>query len=105
MDRGRDYPEGIACAYWKRDNSGIPCWNDNIAEKMLPEIVNCHLHDNFGDKDQHDLPGRGNINWQKLKEQLSRAPRLQVIQSEVITRRNGISIKELVQTFNNIFNN
>ena len=105
MDNGRLYPEGVARNYWMRDNSGEPCWDENIAEKMLPYVVNCHLHDNYGDRDQHQLPGKGNINWQKLQTLLDQAPRLQVIQCETLAIRNSLAIKEMTATFKAMFNN
>ena len=71
---------------------------------MLPEIVTCHLHDNYGNEDQHDLPGNGNIDWQKERELLYQAPRLKQLQSEVLINRNNLSIKAVADKFNEIFN-
>ena len=64
MDNGRLYSSGSAYNGWK--TAGFDCtppWEDRALEKMLPYIVNCHLHDNMGDRDAHTLPGRGNVNW------------------------------------------
>ena len=69
---------------------------------MLPHIVNCHLHDNSGWKDEHKLPGRGCINWEKVIKLLKSAPRLKVIQSEVIPVSTGTHIRELVEKFNEL---
>jgi len=46
--------------------------------------VTCHLHDNDGSDDTHSMPGDGTINWNKVIPLLRKAPRLQVIQSEVL---------------------
>jgi sugar phosphate isomerase/epimerase len=53
---------------------------------MLPEIVNCHLHDNDGSSDAHMTPGKGTIDWKKVISLLKRAPKLQAIQCEVLMR-------------------
>ena len=53
---------------------------------MLPEIVNCHLHDNDGSTDAHRIPGNGTLNWNKVIPLLKSAPKLQVIQCEVLQR-------------------
>ena len=104
MQHGHKFPEGIARTSWAKDNSGEPSWDDRVLEKMLPYIVNCHLHDNSGDRDQHTIPGDGVIDWQKVKNLLMQAPRLQVIQSEVIFERNSLAIKNVVKKFDEIFN-
>lgn len=75
-----------------------------ILSAMLPHIVNCHIHDNDGMHDHHDLPGRGCAQWQTLIPLLKSAPRLQVIQSEVHTAQNGVVVRELVETFDKFFN-
>lgn len=94
----------ISCArnYWRDSNAGEPAWDDNILEKMLPEIINCHLHDNSGSIDQHILPGAGSIDWQKTVELLKKAPRLQAVQSEVIQILSALSVKELVEKFKSL---
>ena len=104
MQHGHKFPEGIARTSWEKDGSGEPSWDDRVLEKMLPHIVNCHLHDNSGDRDQHTIPGDGVTDWQKVKNLLMQAPRLQVIQSEVIFERNNLAIKNVVKKFDEIFN-
>ena len=92
-----------ARSYWSKIDAGEPAWDDDILEKMLPEIINCHLHDNCADRDAHDLPGRGSIDWKKTVTLLKKAPRLQAIQSEVIMEYNFTAVKVLVETFKNLF--
>jgi sugar phosphate isomerase/epimerase len=36
-------------------------------------ILTVHLHDNYGDRDAHDLPGNGNLDWPALLGALRRA--------------------------------
>ena len=90
-------------SYWAKCNAGEPAWDDDILGKMLPELINCHLHDNYGNIDEHDLPGKGNINWEKTVRLLQQAPRLKAIQSEVIINRVNVSVKELVEKFKELF--
>lgn len=104
MDHGRYHGEGNATWYWR--NAGMemmPAWEDAALEKMLPHIVNCHLHDNTGMGDRHDLPGTGNLDWDKIVRLLKTAPRLRVIQSEVAYTRYGMSMKTLVEKFKTLF--
>ena len=103
MQHGHKFPEGIARTSWDKDNSGEPSWDDRVLEKMLPYIVNCHLHDNDGITDYHTIPGRGNVDWKNILPMLLKAPRLQVLQSEVQMFRNGLSIKETVESFEHVF--
>lgn len=79
-----------------------PVQSKVILEAMLPHIVNCHIHDNNGKHDLHDLPGRGNGDLTALLTMLKKAPRLQVIQSEVNIPGSGVSVRELVETFDQL---
>lgn len=100
MDNGRLHSAGSAFNGWK--TAGFDCtppWENMALEKMLPHIVNCHLHDNMGDSDAHTLPGRGNVNWQHIITTLQKAPALRVIQSEVSPLKNNVSIAELTAKF------
>ena len=99
MDRGRDYENGYICQVWKALGIEPPPWEDRALEKMLPNVVNCHLHDNDGSGDQHRLPGHGNIDWPHIIGLLNRAPRLKNIQSEVIPVRTNESIRDICETF------
>ena len=98
MDHGREIPDSLP----RRNYAGTgyePEWEDRALEKMLPHVVNCHLHDNNGYEDQHLLPGLGNIDWKHTMELLKQAPRLEVIQSEVIFPREKLSVRQLCETF------
>ena len=97
LDRGRDYPSGMAYDFWHAVGCE-PVWDDRIIEKMLPQMISCHLHDNDGSVDSHSMPGEGNVNWQKIIPLLKRAPRLVVIQSEVCLMPR-YSVKRLCSTF------
>ena len=81
-----------------------PLKTEEILERMLPHVVNCHIHDNDGMHDRHTLPGRGCAEYDKIVPLLKQAPRLQVIQSEVLHLSNGVAVKELVETFDRLFN-
>ena len=99
MDNGRNYATGNAWRGWQASGKPVPFWEGSALEKMLPHVVNCHLHDNTGWSDAHKLPGSGCINWGHIIPLLKKAPRLKVIQSEVIPVASGTYIKELVDKF------
>ena len=99
MDNGRNFVTGNAWKGWNASGKAVPRWEDQALEKMLPHIVNCHLHDNSGWNDAHAIPGSGCIDWVKIIRQLKRAPRLKVVQSEVLPVRANVDIPELVATF------
>lgn len=103
MNNGRYHATSRAHTGWAAVGVDTPEWDDKILEKMLPNVVTCHLHDNYGDEDQHDLPGNGNVNWAKERELLYKAPKLRQLQSEVIITRNDLSIKAVADKFNEIF--
>ena len=102
MDNGRLQSTGNAWTGWQASGKDVPLWEDKALEKMLPHVVNCHLHDNDGTRDAHTLPGKGNINWEHIIKLLKTAPRLKVIQSEVIPVHSGIYVRELVEKFNEL---
>ena len=79
-----------------------PVWDDKILEKLQPHIVNCHLHDNHGVVDEHLMPGLGNIDWKKTMGLLKSAPRIQVIQNEVLSGTRQYSIRERVKCFDDL---
>ena len=81
-----------------------PLKTEEILERMLPHVVNCHIHDNDGMHDRHTLPGRGCAGYDKIVPLLKKAPRLQVVQSEVLHLSNCVAVKELVETFDRLFN-
>ncbi len=99
MDNGRAYEKSAAKRAWESVGIATPPWDDRILEKMLPHVVNCHLHDNNGADDQHRNIGHGNINWPRIIGLLSKAPRLKNIQSEVIPVRENESIREICAAF------
>lgn len=76
----------------------------NTLEKMLPQIVTVHLHDNDGTGDQHKLPWTGTVDWETLMKQLRGAPRLATLQNEVNAVAYGHSIEQLCRTFDRIEN-
>ena len=87
---------------WER--VGVPFRREErIAEKLQPYIVNCHLHDNYGERDDHDLPGNGNIDWKRIVPLLMTSPRLRNIQSEVLTARRNIPVRTVVECFRRLF--
>ncbi len=99
MDKGRNFPDSNPFKAWGGDT---PSWDNTILEKMLPHVVNCHLHDNDGIRDLHHNIGRGTINWPHIVGLLKQAPRLKVVQSEVLFSE-PCAIRELVEGFNTLW--
>lgn len=97
LDHGRNYSSGMAYDFWRKVGCE-PEWDDRIIEKMLPQMISCHLHDNDGSTDSHSLPGCGNVDWKKIVPLLKRAPRLMVVQSEVCLAPR-YSVKQLCAAF------
>lgn len=83
---------------WWQTPEEIPA-DDMILEKMLPHIVNCHLHDNYGHKDEHNVPGKGNIHWEHVMGLLKKAPRLQCIQNESNYLASGLTFRQIAHIF------
>ena len=98
LDAARHLSDSAIHKFWRIVGVDEPEWDDQALERMLPEIVNCHLHDNDASTDAHHLPGNGTINWQKIIPLLKSAPKLQVIQCEVLSRP-GETIEETCRKF------
>ena len=97
-EKGGKSPEK-SCVPPVWNDFGIPIvWEENLIEKFVPWMVNCHLHDNDGSTDSHSLPGEGNVDWHKVIPMLKRAPRLAVVQSEVCLMPR-YSVKQLCAAF------
>jgi sugar phosphate isomerase/epimerase len=77
-----------------------PAWNDHVLEDLLPHVVNCHLHDNDGQRDMHWVAGRGTIDWPHVTGLLRRAPRLQCVQNEAnLAQSPAMTLAEIVETY------
>ena len=96
MARGQSDPNSSPYRAW---GEIPPQFDDHILEKMLPQVVNCHLHDNNGITDQHLNIGCGTIDWKHITGLLKQAPRLQVVQCEAIPVRAMASIHDLCSKF------
>ena len=90
---------------WDYRQRGMePAWNDHILEDVLPHVVNCHLHDNDGQRDLHLLPGKGTIDWSRIVGLLRRAPRLDSVQNEANFNQDPpATIAGIVETFRRLF--
>ena len=94
--------EGSPARLWWNTAEEIP-QDDAILEKMLPYVVNCHLHDNMGNGDSHKLPGEGNIPWDHIMGLLKKAPRLQCIQNESsFYTQSSVSFREVADIFEDL---
>ncbi|MBR0457840.1 MAG: sugar phosphate isomerase/epimerase [Victivallales bacterium] len=97
--KAKQYEECAARDRWTVPFGLEPEWEDCALEKMQPHIVNCHLHDNDAQRDLHNLPGKGNIDWAHILRGLRQAPRLKCVQCEVKTVPNKVTIPTLCRTF------
>ena len=96
------HPDSPVPQVWEKFGMPVKC-ERNMAETLQPYIVNCHVHDNHGARDEHDLPGRGNIDWSRLVKVISEAPRLRNIQGEVLTARKNIPIRTVCENIRRLF--
>ena len=103
-EKGMSFPDK-SCdpSVWKEFGEPVK-WEENLAEKFSPWIVNCHLHDNNGMRDKHKLPGEGTVDWDRILKVLRGSPRLQCIQNESIPGENTIPhvcrvFRELLRDF------
>ena len=99
MAKGHMYPNGVANRAWRNYANIEPRWDDQVLEKLLPQVVCCHLHDNDGSDDFHRRPGLGNIDWDHILSVLKTAPRLVSVQSEVLGRHALQPISETAKAF------
>ena len=67
----------------------------DVLEKMLPQVVTCHIHDNHALSDEHLAPGAGSVEWEKVARLLEKAPRLACIQCETIPILKKVSVREV----------
>jgi len=104
VENGVFFPGSTIVPYiW--DDLGIPVvWEHDIVDIMRPWIVNCHFHDNDGIEDKHWLVGAGTIDWRRIMSSLAAAPRLQVIQSEVIINPKEMTMSQLHEIFQGLAN-
>ena len=61
------------------------CYQNGVErtlEIMRKDIVTCHLHDNYGSFDDHNPPGGGNLDWQRLTALLDSLERLHHAETE-----------------------
>ena len=98
MAKGMNFTESAAKDGWDGWADAIP-WDNRILEKLLPHIVTCHLHDNDGYGDGHQLPGTGSIDWKTLIPALKNCPRIVSMQNETSAGAHHISIAKLCRTF------
>ena len=98
----------------KKDISGYSqhhierVWRGNLTlenhalEKMLPYMATCHLHDNDGYSDAHELAGSGTADWEYILPMLAEAPHLISIQNESRTAKHAIPIGKAAAEFREI---
>ena len=99
---GVNFPGNQVEEAWRFVGLEVP-WEKRIVERMLPYAATCHIHDNRGYHDDHDLPGRGIVEWKRIVPLLLAAPKLRCIHSEVEAVKYGVTIPELCRTVRELF--
>ncbi|MBQ7694144.1 MAG: sugar phosphate isomerase/epimerase [Lentisphaeria bacterium] len=102
LQNGKSIPNCVAHKSFGDYGFPVP-WETDVLGRMLPYIVNCHLHDNDASADQHLLPGKGTVDWKALVPKLLSAPHLACIQSEVLPLRAQQPIRPLCEKFAELF--
>ena len=100
-EQGMNFPETtVVPKIW--NDLGVPVkWEEDLAEKFSPWMVNCHVHDNRGSRDEHLPPGQGTVDWPRIKKVLRDSPRLRSIQNE--SALHGASVAEFCRSFQELF--
>lgn len=100
-EQGSRFPgESTVPTIWNDLGAAVE-WEELLPEKFAPWMVNCHMHDNHGKQDEHLLPGRGTVDWDRVRGVLRTSPRLQSIQNESSLHDN--SIAEFCRVFREMF--
>ncbi len=88
-------------AYWEK--TGIAPGEDDF-DALRPYLATCHLHDNGGEGDDHNLPGAAGctIDWPALKAWLLEAPGLRSLQTEAHAVAYRLSAATVVGAFRRI---
>ncbi len=68
----------------------------HLLEKHYDRLITCHLSDNNGSSDEHLIPGRGNIDWLKMKTYFDRSESFADILFEVGT---GEALSDRVEEY------
>ncbi len=72
-------------------------------ETLGPMLAHCHLHDNFGERDEHNSIGRGNEDWLELITALKRhSPSAILVAESDRFEHNKLSIERLRNFINSI---
>jgi sugar phosphate isomerase/epimerase len=72
-------------------------------ETLGPALAHCHLHDNFGERDEHNAVGQGNEDWPELITALKRHSLSAVLVAESDRfEHNKLSIERLRNFINSI---
>lgn len=100
LTSGKERGENNAAYKAFKDCGLEPEWQPDLLDKVLPHVVNCHLHDNHAVWDEHNSFGDGNVAWNEITPKLLSAPRLRAIQCETSQKNAAtLSIREHLRRF------
>jgi sugar phosphate isomerase/epimerase len=71
---------------------------DEFIEKIKPQLVHIHAHNNYGEKDEHNSLDNGNFNWRDLLDKLEES-NLRKIILENRTKKEVDESKNLIEKY------
>jgi sugar phosphate isomerase/epimerase len=71
--------------------------NLELIELLNNRVIALHLHDNYGIKDEHSLPGRGTVNWQMIIDALKKIGYSKPLNFELRFPNDNISVSSFVK--------
>jgi len=77
-------------------------WCHEWLDKFKNRLLSIHIHDNDGEKDLHQIPFTGTVDWKRLSKLLSKSSYKKCVSLEVSMRNMGINDENifLAQSFN-----
>ncbi len=70
---------------------------NDVVKKFKDWIVSLHVSDNFGTSDDHNIPGRGNINWQNFVQTLKLVKYEGVFMLELLEQGKGWDVQKVLK--------
>ena len=71
---------------------------ETFVEKVKSRLVHIHLHNNYGEKDEHNSLDKGNFDWKKVLDELKKG-HLRKIIIENKTKEDSLKNKKLLEEY------
>lgn len=69
----------------------------DLVKKCKDWLMNLHVSDNFGNSDEHNIPGLGNINWQNFVQTLKLIKYEGVFMLELLEQDKGWDVQKVLK--------